>query len=138
MASGTRQTAYRPPCWAWRMPTFAELHRDGVLVLPNAWDVASAVIVASAGAAAVATTSAGVAWGLGAPDGDRLDRDRALDLVARIAAAVDVPVTADLGWVRRHAGRRRRDGTAGRRGRRRRVNLEDADHGVRRSSSAST
>ncbi len=112
------------------MPTFAELHRGGVLVLPNAWDVASAVIVASAGAAAVATTSAGVAWGLGAPDGDRLDRDRALDLVARIAAAVDVPVTADLegGYADTPEGVAetvRRAGAAGAAG----VNLEDADHG---------
>jgi 2-methylisocitrate lyase-like PEP mutase family enzyme len=76
---------------------FHSLHRaDGVLVLPNAWDVASARLVEQAGAAAVATTSAGVAWSLGAPDGNRLDRDRALDLVARVAAAVDVPVTADI------------------------------------------
>lgn len=66
------------------------------LVLPNAWDVASARIVADAGAAAVATTSAGLSWDLGAADGDRLGRDEALDAVARIAAAVDVPVTADI------------------------------------------
>jgi 2-methylisocitrate lyase-like PEP mutase family enzyme len=66
------------------------------LVLANAWDVASALLVEEAGAEAVATTSAGVAWSLGAPDGDRLDRDRALDLIARIAAAVRVPVTADI------------------------------------------
>lgn len=66
------------------------------LALPNAWDVATARLVAVAGAAAVATTSAGVAWSLGAADGERLDRDRALDVVARIAAAVDVPVSADV------------------------------------------
>ncbi|MFC4058114.1 isocitrate lyase/phosphoenolpyruvate mutase family protein [Planomonospora corallina] len=77
---------------------FHSLHaREGrPLVLANAWDVASALIVEEAGAEAVATTSAGVAWSLGAPDGDRLDRDRAVDLVARIAAAVRVPVTADI------------------------------------------
>ncbi|GAA3117785.1 isocitrate lyase/phosphoenolpyruvate mutase family protein [Planomonospora alba] len=76
---------------------FHSLHtRDGVLVLANAWDVASALLVEEAGAEAVATTSAGVAWSLGAPDGDRLDRDRALDLIARIASAVRVPVTADI------------------------------------------
>ncbi len=56
----------------------------------------SARLVEDAGAAAVATSSAGVAWSLGAPDGDRLDRDRALDLIARVAAAVRVPVTADI------------------------------------------
>ncbi|MGW5649789.1 isocitrate lyase/PEP mutase family protein [Streptomyces humi] len=66
------------------------------LVLPNAWDVTSARLVEDAGAAAVATTSAGVAWALGAADGDRLDRDRALGAVARIAGAVRVPVTADI------------------------------------------
>ncbi|MEV4478668.1 isocitrate lyase/PEP mutase family protein [Micromonospora coxensis] len=73
------------------------LHRPGSpLVLPNAWDVASARLVEACGAAAVATTSAGVAWSLGAPDGDVLGRDRALAPVARIAAAVTVPVTADV------------------------------------------
>lgn len=76
---------------------FRALHADGrVLVLPNAWDVASACVMADAGAAAIATTSAGVAWSLGAPDGDHLGRDRALDLITRVAAAVDVPVTADI------------------------------------------
>jgi 2-methylisocitrate lyase-like PEP mutase family enzyme len=76
---------------------FRTLHRDKeILVLPNAWDVASACIVEQAGAAAVATTSAGVAWSLGAPDGNKLTRDLAVDAVARIAAAVEVPVTADI------------------------------------------
>ncbi len=76
---------------------FHSLHRRGEpLVLANAWDIASARLVAEAGAEAVATTSAGVAWSLGAPDGDRLNRDRALDLVARVTTAVDVPVTADI------------------------------------------
>ena len=73
------------------------LHVPGrPLLLANAWDVASARIVAAAGAAAIATTSAGVAWSLGYADGDRLDRDTALDPVRRIAAAVDLPVTADI------------------------------------------
>jgi 2-methylisocitrate lyase-like PEP mutase family enzyme len=76
---------------------FRSLHVPGrPLVLPNAWDTTSARIVEDAGAAAVATTSAGLAWALGAADGDRLDRDRALDAVARIAGAVRVPVTADI------------------------------------------
>lgn len=66
------------------------------LVLPNAWDALSARLVADAGAAAVATTSAGVAWALGVPDGDRLDRDAAVELVGRVAGAVELPVTADL------------------------------------------
>ena len=75
---------------------FRLLHAEGVLVLPNAWDVASARLIEEAGARALATTSGGVAWSLGAPDGQRLPRDRAVDLVARIVAAVDVPVTADV------------------------------------------
>ncbi|WJV45122.1 isocitrate lyase/PEP mutase family protein [Streptomyces flavofungini] len=76
---------------------FRALHTPGTpLVLPNAWDLASARVVESAGAAAVATTSAGLAWALGAADGDRLPRDRALAAVAAITAAVDVPVSADI------------------------------------------
>lgn len=74
------------------------LHRKpgAPLLLPNAWDVASALVIEQAGATAVATTSAGVAWSLGSPDGDALDRDRAIDLIARLAGAVRVPVTADI------------------------------------------
>lgn len=76
---------------------FRALHVPGrPLVLPNAWDAVSAAVVARAGAAAVATTSAGLAWALGTADGDRLDRDRAVGAVARICAAVRVPVSADI------------------------------------------
>jgi 2-methylisocitrate lyase-like PEP mutase family enzyme len=76
---------------------FRALHTGGsVLALPNAWDVASARLIEEAGAKAIATTSAGVAWSLGAADGDELDRDRALDLISRLAGAVAVPVTADI------------------------------------------
>ncbi|MEV0407781.1 isocitrate lyase/phosphoenolpyruvate mutase family protein [Actinoallomurus sp. NPDC050550] len=76
---------------------FRESHRSGrPLLLANAWDAASARVAEDAGAVAVATTSAGVAWGLGAPDGDRLGRDLALDLIARVVAAVGAPVTADI------------------------------------------
>lgn len=76
---------------------FHTLHGGGrVLVLPNAWDAASARIIEHAGATAIATTSAGVAWSLGVPDGDRLGREQAVELIARVVAAVDVPVTADV------------------------------------------
>ena len=71
-------------------------HRATPLVLPNAWDVASALLVQEAGFEAIATTSAGVAWALGYPDGERISRDEMLAAVARIARAVRVPVTADL------------------------------------------
>jgi len=67
-----------------------------LLVLANAWDVASAVIVATAGFPAIATTSAGVAFSLGYPDGERIGRDEMLAVVRRIAAAVELPVTADM------------------------------------------
>ncbi|MFF4349311.1 isocitrate lyase/phosphoenolpyruvate mutase family protein [Streptomyces sp. NPDC001530] len=76
---------------------FRGLHVPGrPLVLPNVWDAVSARIVEEAGAGAVATTSAGLAWVLGAADGDRLDRDGALGAVGRIAGVVRVPVSADI------------------------------------------
>ena len=76
---------------------FRSLHSGPApLVLANAWDVASARIIEDAGARAIATTSAGVSWSLGAPDGDHLGRDQAAGLIARITAAVGVPVTADI------------------------------------------
>ncbi|MBW5482108.1 isocitrate lyase/PEP mutase family protein [Streptomyces bambusae] len=80
-----------------RATRFAALHTPAApLALANAWDVASARLVEAAGSPAVATTSAGVAWSLGSRDGDALARDRAVELVARVAGAVDVPVTADI------------------------------------------
>lgn len=79
-----------------RALAFAALHTDDVLVLPNAWDVASARLVEDAGARAIATTSSGVSWSLGVPDGERLSRGQAVDVVARVVAAVEVPVTADM------------------------------------------
>ncbi|WP_398691569.1 isocitrate lyase/phosphoenolpyruvate mutase family protein [Streptomyces atratus] len=76
---------------------FRSLHVPGTpVVLPNAWDAASARVVAHAGAPAIATTSAGIAWSLGHGDGDRLTRDQALEAITRITAVVDVPVTADI------------------------------------------
>jgi 2-methylisocitrate lyase-like PEP mutase family enzyme len=68
---------------AQRARVFAELHQPGQpLLLPNAWDVASAVAIAGAGAKAVATTSAGVAWSLGVPDGAGLGAERAAAVTA--------------------------------------------------------
>ncbi|WP_033318311.1 isocitrate lyase/PEP mutase family protein [Streptomyces yerevanensis] len=90
-----------------RALAFRSRHVPGrPLVLPNAWDATSARIVENEGAAAVATTSAGLAWALGTADGDRLDRDRALGAVARIAEVVRVPVTADIesGYARDSVG----------------------------------
>jgi 2-methylisocitrate lyase-like PEP mutase family enzyme len=66
-----------------------------VLILANAWDAASARLVEAAGFPAVATSSAGVAFALGYPDGERIAREEMLDMVRRIARVVKVPVTAD-------------------------------------------
>ncbi|MGW0816337.1 isocitrate lyase/PEP mutase family protein [Streptomyces viridiviolaceus] len=80
-----------------RALAFRSLHVPGApLVLPNAWDAVTARLVEDAGAAAVATTSAGLVWALGAADGDRLERGAALAAVARVTAAVGVPVSADI------------------------------------------
>ena len=75
---------------------FRALHRGQILLLPNVWDVASARIVEEAGFAAIATTSAGVAFSLGYPDGERITREEMLARIARITKAVEVPVTADV------------------------------------------
>jgi 2-methylisocitrate lyase-like PEP mutase family enzyme len=73
------------------------LHVPGQpLVLLNAWDAASAAVIARAGAHAIATTSAGAANNLGYADGQQLTRSQMLATVAPIAAAVELPVTADM------------------------------------------
>jgi 2-methylisocitrate lyase-like PEP mutase family enzyme len=73
------------------------LHHSGrVLLLPNVWDVASARIIEDSGFPALATTSAGIAFSLGYPDGQKITRQEMLAHVARIAHAVKVPVTADV------------------------------------------
>jgi 2-methylisocitrate lyase-like PEP mutase family enzyme len=76
---------------------FRQLHRGpAALILPNAWDVASARIFESAGFPAIATTSAGIAFSLGYPDGQRIPREEMMARIGRIARAVQVPVTADI------------------------------------------
>lgn len=72
------------------------LHHGPGFLLPNAWDAGSARILEQAGFPAIATTSAGIAWSCGVPDGQAVTRDLMLERVAAIVAAVDVPVTADL------------------------------------------
>ncbi len=77
--------------------TLAKLHTNGpLLVLPNAWDAGSARIFVEAGFPALATTSAGIAFSLGYPDGERISRSEMLAAVARITQRVTVPVTADM------------------------------------------
>ncbi len=76
---------------------FRQLHRGpAMLILPNAWDVASARIFEDAGFPAIATTSAGIAYSLGYPDGQRIPREEMMARIGRIARAVHVPVTADV------------------------------------------
>src|SRR5256886_6036926 len=76
---------------------FRALHQEPrLLVLPNAWDVATARLLEDAGFPAIATTSAGIAWALGYPDGERISRGEMLAAIRRIVAAVRVPVTADV------------------------------------------
>lgn len=74
----------------------ALIDADETLVLPNVWDVAGARIVAEAGYPVIATSSAGIAWSLGCPDGEVISRDDMLFMVKKIADAVDAPVTADM------------------------------------------
>ncbi len=70
--------------------------KDASLLLPNAWDVVSARLFEQAEFPVVGTTSAGIAFAHGYPDGQRISRDEMLHIVMNIAAAVQVPVTADI------------------------------------------
>ena len=80
-----------------RAAALRKLHdRTRVLLLANVWDVASALAVEAAGFPAIATASAGISASLGYRDGEQIPRDQMLDVVARVARAVRVPVTADL------------------------------------------
>jgi 2-methylisocitrate lyase-like PEP mutase family enzyme len=103
------------------------LHRGGApLLLPNAWDVASARAVVAAGFPVVATTSAGVAALLGYEDHEGAPADEMLAMAARIARDVDVPVTVDAeaGYGMEPAELVAALRTAGAAG----CNLEDTDH----------
>jgi 2-methylisocitrate lyase-like PEP mutase family enzyme len=71
-------------------------HEDAGLLLPNAWDIASARLFEEAGFPAIATTSAGVAFAHGYTDGEQISRDETLFLIERMAKAVNVPLTADI------------------------------------------
>lgn len=77
--------------------TFAALHAGPkLLILPNAWDAGSARVIESAGAAAIATSSAAVAWAHGFADGEHVPFDLVLATVREIAATVSLPVSADI------------------------------------------
>jgi 2-methylisocitrate lyase-like PEP mutase family enzyme len=115
---------------------FRAMHdRKRILVLPNAWDAASARIFEAAGFGAVATSSAAVANSLGYADGQDAPIDEMVAAVARIARAIEVPLTADFeaGYATDTAGLTKnveaviRAGAIG-------INLEDQVHDGTRSS----
>jgi 2-methylisocitrate lyase-like PEP mutase family enzyme len=78
-----------------RVEEFHRLHETGCFVMPNPWDVGSAVALERMGFKALATTSAGFAWTIGRPD-NGIERDEALAHLREVAAAVEVPVNADF------------------------------------------
>lgn len=73
---------------------FHKLHED-FLVLPNAWDAASARVIQDAGAKAIATSSAAVAWSQGYADGHHFPPPRLVTVIEDIARVVSVPITCD-------------------------------------------
>src|SRR5580692_4286568 len=77
---------------------FKELHlRPGIFVMPNPWDAGSAKILANLGFEALASTSAGLAFSLGKPDGDGVvSREENLNHLKKLISATDLPVSADL------------------------------------------
>src|SRR5713101_3645138 len=78
--------------------TFRDLHGNSKkpLILPNIWDVGGARLIESLGAKAVATTSAGVAWSLGYPDGNYMPTRFLARLAEEIVKTVKVPVSIDF------------------------------------------
>lgn len=110
---------------------FRAMHdRSRILVLPNAWDAMSARIFEAAGFRAVATTSAGLAYSIGYPDGEAAPREEIVAAIARIARVVRIPLSADIesGFSRDLAGLKSmikaviEAGAIG-------INLEDSVHG---------
>lgn len=79
------------------LENFRNLHRgDAPLLLPNAWDAGSAALIESLGAKAIATTSAGVCWARGYPDGDTLPVDELVAAAGAMARVVRVPLSVDM------------------------------------------
>jgi 2-methylisocitrate lyase-like PEP mutase family enzyme len=117
-----------PPPSAARAAQLRALHRPGdPLILPNAWDAASARVVAEADFPAVATTSSGMALSLGWADGQKTPPTEMFAAIGRVARVVDLPVTADVegGYglpPEELAERLLATGAVG-------CNLEDTDHG---------
>ncbi|MVM31369.1 isocitrate lyase/phosphoenolpyruvate mutase family protein [Spirosoma sp. HMF4905] len=76
---------------------FISLHRQAKpLILPNAWDAASAKVIEASGALAIATTSAGVAWSLGYPDGYKMSAILNAQVAQHIARVINIPLSVDF------------------------------------------
>jgi 2-methylisocitrate lyase-like PEP mutase family enzyme len=79
------------------MTIFQRLHQGPtLLILPNAWDAGSARLIESLGATAIATTSAGLAWSRGYPDGNALPNDQLIAATRDIARTIGVPLSIDI------------------------------------------
>ena len=83
------------PSIADKRKSFRQLHESGCFVIPNPWDIGSAVFLQSLGFKALASTSSGLAWSRGQAD-NSLARDAVLEHLAALVAATDVPVNADF------------------------------------------
>ena len=84
------------PSQAEKAAQFLKLHESGCFILPNAWDVPSAALVAEAGFPAIATTSSGIAMAGGILDGEKIGVERMFAVVSEIARRVPLPVSGDL------------------------------------------
>src|SRR4051812_17630388 len=85
------------PDFAARRTTFKKLHESGCFLIPNPWDVGTAMYLRHLGFKALATTSSGLSFSRGLPDTDwAVPLDMALDHIAEIVAATDLPVNADF------------------------------------------
>lgn len=95
--NGGQSRQSTPPTQQLRAEQLRRWHQQQpILVLPNAWDAASARVFEQASCRAVATTSSGIAAAYGYPDGEHMSRDLMIEAVRRIVAAVACPVTADI------------------------------------------
>jgi 2-methylisocitrate lyase-like PEP mutase family enzyme len=83
------------PSIADKRRTFRQLHASGCFIIPNPWDVGSALYLQKLGFKALATTSSGLAWSQGRPD-NGLPRERVLAHLRELVEATDVPVNADF------------------------------------------
>ena len=75
--------------------SFQRLHDSGCFVIPNPWDLGSALVLQSLGFKALASTSAGLAWALGRPD-NGIERDQVLAHLHTLVVGTDLPLTADF------------------------------------------